>query len=74
VRDKSRERMGIDTREHFLNATPAQHFRQVTFGLRVNSIFFYPNQRLRLSLTLNEHLLAAKSRLREVGCGGILKF
>ncbi|CAK5061485.1 unnamed protein product [Meloidogyne enterolobii] len=54
LREKSRERMGIDTREHFLNITPIQHFRQVSFVLRSSVLL---NQRLRIALNLNEHLL-----------------
>uniref|UniRef100_A0A1I8BQT6 Disintegrin domain-containing protein n=1 Tax=Meloidogyne hapla TaxID=6305 RepID=A0A1I8BQT6_MELHA len=59
LREKSRERMGIDTREYFLNTTPIQHFRQVSFVLRSSVLL---NQRLRIALSLNEHLLSGGSK------------
>uniref|UniRef100_A0A914NJG5 Uncharacterized protein n=1 Tax=Meloidogyne incognita TaxID=6306 RepID=A0A914NJG5_MELIC len=62
LREKSRERMGIDTREHFLNTTPIQHFRQVSFVLRSSVLL---NQRLRIALNLNEHLLSGGENKNE---------
>ncbi|KAF7636419.1 hypothetical protein Mgra_00004205 [Meloidogyne graminicola] len=53
------ERMGIDTREYFLNTTTIQHSRQVRFVLRSSVLL---HQRLRISLNLNEHLLNEKSQ------------
>uniref|UniRef100_A0A915N443 Uncharacterized protein n=4 Tax=Meloidogyne TaxID=189290 RepID=A0A915N443_MELJA len=54
--------MGIDTREHFLNTTPIQHFRQVSFVLRSSVLL---NQRLRIALNLNEHLLSGGENKNE---------
>jgi len=58
--------MGIDTREHFLNTTPIQHFRQVSFVLRSSVLL---NQRLRIALNLNEHLLSGGENKNEVFFG-----
>jgi hypothetical protein len=66
MRENSRERMSIDTREHLLNMTPAAHFRQANFVIRSSVLV---HQRLRLALNLNENLLSERGRLREVNNG-----
>uniref|UniRef100_A0A914HCN4 Uncharacterized protein n=1 Tax=Globodera rostochiensis TaxID=31243 RepID=A0A914HCN4_GLORO len=62
VRDR-KERIGIDTRNHFLNATTPQHYRHITIVIRSAVL---ANARLKLLLSLNEHLLHERSNFRKL--------
>ncbi|KAL3068365.1 hypothetical protein niasHT_030656 [Heterodera trifolii] len=62
IRDR-KERIGIDTRNHFINSTHPQHYRHITIVIRSSVL---ANARLKLLLSLNEHIFHEKSSFRKL--------
>ncbi|KAI1729258.1 reprolysin (M12B) family zinc metalloprotease domain-containing protein [Ditylenchus destructor] len=64
VRDK-KERIGIDTHNYFLNNTV--HYKHVVIVIRSNTV---AGVRLKLVLTLNEHILLNETQFRKLDESG----
>ncbi|KAI1721316.1 reprolysin (M12B) family zinc metalloprotease domain-containing protein [Ditylenchus destructor] len=64
VRDK-KERIGIDTHNYFLNNTV--HYKHVVIVIRSNTV---AGVRLKLVLTLNEHILLNETQFRKLDENG----
>ena len=60
VRDKN-ERIGIDTRNYFLNATV--HYQHITIVIRSSTLI---NGRLKLILNLNDYLFFNETKFNKV--------
>uniref|UniRef100_A0A7E4VRT4 Peptidase M12B domain-containing protein n=1 Tax=Panagrellus redivivus TaxID=6233 RepID=A0A7E4VRT4_PANRE len=64
IRDKN-ERIGIDTRNYFLNATV--HYQHVTIVIRSNTLV---NHRLKLVLNLNDYLFFNQTKFNKLDANG----